>query len=123
MIRNESRPRHKGGSVTNDIAILSDRAAEVRRIRTEARRAADERRRRVLAHSDLAQRLTQQPLNFSSPEKWNGYVPPATGFWGPVSDPRPGSGEPRYEVPNDSPCYYALCELGRAVAERERGEG
>ncbi len=118
MITNESRPRHKGGSVTNDIAMLSDRATEVRRIRTDARRAADERRRRVLAHPDLAQRLTARPLGFQRPEQWNGYVPPASGFWGRLSRPS----DVPVEVPNNSPAYFALCELGRAVAERERAE-
>ncbi len=95
-------------------------AADVARIRAEARAAAAERRRRVLAHPDLAQRLTQQPLNFSSPGRWTGYVPPATGFWGPVSDSGIDSGGPDHEVANNSPCYFALRELGRAVAERER---
>ncbi len=46
----------------------------------------------------------------------NGYVPPASGFWGRVSRP----GELPAEIPNDSPIYLALCDLGRAVAERER---
>ncbi len=96
--------------------------ADIKRIREDARRAAAERRRRVLAYPDLAERLTKRPLGFARPELWTGYVPPATGFWGPVRDPRPGSGEPRHKVPNDSPAFFALCELGRAVAERERGE-
>ncbi len=92
-------------------------AAEVAGIRAEARAAAAERRRRVLAHPDLAQRLTERPLGFMRPEMWNGYVPPASGFSGRVTGP----GELPAEVANDSPVYFALCELGRAVAERERG--
>lgn len=48
----------------------------------EARRAArdenDRRRRLVLAHEDLAKRLTEPPLAHSAPERWTGFVPPAT---------------------------------------------
>lgn len=36
-----------------------------------------ERRARVLAHSDIAKRLTESPLNYPTPDMWNGYVPPA----------------------------------------------
>ncbi len=90
---------------------------DISRIRAEARSEAASRRKRVLAHPDLAKLLTERPLGFQRPEQWNGYVPPATGFWGRVSRP----GELPAEVPNNSPAYLALCELGRAVAERERG--
>ncbi len=93
-------------------------AQDIHRIRADAQRDAAERRRRVLAHPDLAEWLTRRPLSFVRPELWNGYVPPASGFWGPVSRPN----ELPVEVPNNSPCYYALCELGRAVVERERTE-
>lgn len=38
--------------------------------------AAEKKRRRamVLAHPDLAERLTQPPLGFTRPEQWCGYV-------------------------------------------------
>ncbi len=91
---------------------------DIRRIRAEARARTAERRRRLLAHPDIAQRLTERPLCFPRPGMWNGYVPPASGFWGRVSRP----GELPVEVPNNSPAYFAFCELGRAVAERERTE-
>lgn len=32
------------------------------------------RRERVLAHPDLAVRLTKPPINFKHPEQWNGYI-------------------------------------------------
>jgi hypothetical protein len=32
----------------------------------------------VLAHPDLAERLTQPPLSYQRPEQWNGFVPPDT---------------------------------------------
>lgn len=47
----------------------------------DARRAMGARRDNrvaVLAYADLAQRLTEPPLNFEHPHQWNGYVPPET---------------------------------------------
>jgi hypothetical protein len=37
-----------------------------------------ERRKAVLAHPDLAEKLMDPPLKMSSPEKWTGYVPSPT---------------------------------------------
>ncbi len=91
---------------------------DIARIRAGARSEAASRRKRVLAHPDLAKLLTERPLGFQRPEQWNGYVPPASGFWGRLSRPS----DVPVEVPNNSPAYFALCELGRAVAERERAE-
>ena len=66
-----------------------------------------ERRRRVLAHPDIAQRLTEPPLNMPTPEMWAGYIPPAevpsvNGY-----------------KPNMSPRRRALVEIVRAVRQRE----
>ncbi len=33
-------------------------------------------REAVLAHPDLAERLTRQPIGYVRPDQWNGYVPP-----------------------------------------------
>lgn len=35
-----------------------------------------ERRRLVLAHPDLAARLTQPPIGYREPAQWSGYIPP-----------------------------------------------
>lgn len=35
------------------------------------------RRSLVLRHPDLAAKLTDQPHNFTLPEQWTGYIPPA----------------------------------------------
>ncbi len=35
-------------------------------------------REAVLAHPDLAERLTQQPIGYVRPDQWNGFVPPET---------------------------------------------
>lgn len=44
----------------------------------QARIQCQARRDRVLAHPDIAAKLTKPPLNYSKPEIWNGYIPPAT---------------------------------------------
>lgn len=36
------------------------------------------RRDRVLAHPDLAKRLTEPPLGFPDPTDWSGWIPPQT---------------------------------------------
>ena len=68
----------------------------------EAQRAAAYRRNLVLRYPDLAAKLTQPPIGFSAPEKWNGYIPPATDCTGAM---------------NTAPCRRALLAL---VAEAER---
>lgn len=82
----------------------------------EAQEKCAERRRRVLAHPDIALRLTMRPLSFTTPEHWNGYigsseVPTISGY-----------------KPNMSPRRKALIAILRAVEKRENelaedGEG
>jgi hypothetical protein len=47
-----------------------------REAHARATQARQERRKRVLAHPDLAARLCQPPLGYGSPEQWNGFIPP-----------------------------------------------
>lgn len=68
----------------------------------EAQRAAAHRRGLVLRYPDITAKLTQPPIGFSAPEKWNGYIPPATDCTGAM---------------NTAPCRRALLAL---VAEAER---
>lgn len=68
----------------------------------EARRVAAHRRGLVLRYPDLAAQLTEHPINHSAPEKWNGYIPPATDCTGAMNTAR---------------CRPALLAL---VAEAER---
>lgn len=57
----------------------------------------------VLAHPDLAAKLTQQPLDYTRPEQWNGFVPPE--LWnGQI---------------NDSPRRAALVELVDEAMRRD----
>lgn len=60
-------------------------------------------REAVLAHPDLAQRLTEPPLGYARPQQWNGFVPPET-FNG---------------TRNDSPRRAALVELVEQARARE----
>lgn len=55
---------------------------------TEARRAAAHRRGLVLRYPDLAAKLTERPIGFSEPEKWNGFIPPATDCTGAMNTAR-----------------------------------
>lgn len=66
-----------------------------------ARTEAAHRRGLVLRYPDLAAKLTEPPIGFSAPEKWTGYIPPAT--WN--------------QAMNTAPCRPALLAL---VAEAER---
>lgn len=55
------------------------RAAVVKAWRSagaRSRQASIERRARVLAHPDLARRLTEPPLALSEPGRWSGWIPP-----------------------------------------------
>lgn len=44
----------------------------------EAKAHMTANRTAVLAHPDLAQRLTEPPLGWAKPEQWNGGIPPET---------------------------------------------
>jgi hypothetical protein len=83
-----------------------DRARQLARVTAEARQAARDRRRRVLAHPDLARRLALE-MGYTRPEAWSGYIPPATipAAHGPVT--------------NTSPRRAALIAVLYAVAERD----
>ncbi len=72
-----------------------------------------ERRERVLAHPDLAARLTQPPLNHTDPARWNGYVPPAT--WGDYTW-KDGTLDERK---NSSPERAALVDICAEALRRE----
>ncbi|MCM1943180.1 hypothetical protein NC239_33755 [Streptomyces sp. G3] len=71
----------------------------------EAQRAAAHRRGLVLRYPDLAEKLTQAPINHSRPDVWNGFIPPATDCTGAI---------------NTAPCRPALLAL---VAEAEARTG
>ncbi|MGW7001339.1 hypothetical protein ACWGCW_00580 [Streptomyces sp. NPDC054933] len=68
----------------------------------DAKTANAHRRGMVLAHRDLAAKLTAPPLEFPTPEAWTGFVPPATTCTGAI---------------NTAPTRAALVAI---VAEAER---
>lgn len=70
----------------------------------KAKEECAENRRRVLAHPDLAKRLTQPPIGMSSTDMWNGWIPP----------------EKWREAHNGSPVRRALVKLMEDVAHAER---
>lgn len=47
-----------------------------------------ERRRAVLAHPDLAERLCEDPLGYARPDQWTGFIPPAMWNQQPNTSPR-----------------------------------
>lgn len=91
-----------------------------RRAVAEAEQAAKVRRRRVLEHRDIAERLIRAPLRYSRPEVWNGYIPPATGPYGAKLPDRLGLGDGVDDAHNASPQRVALIEILKAVLEREQ---
>lgn len=93
--------------------------------REEAQRKNRERRARVLAHPDLARRLTQPPLSYKRPEQWNGYIAPrllAEDACSSCSNYSRGRC-PGHHVAkvNDSPRRAALVAIAREAAERAMG--
>lgn len=66
-----------------------------------------ERRQAVLRHPDLAAKLCEAPLSMSSPERWTGFVPPATQ-------------EARHrQVNSESPYRAQLVEIVEAAQQRD----
>lgn len=53
----------------------------------DARAICARRRALVLAHHDLAERLTQPPASFTRPDCWTGYIPPETCHGRPNTSP------------------------------------
>jgi hypothetical protein len=49
---------------------------EIGRALADAENTCRERRAAVLKYPDLAARLTQPPLSYSRPDRWNGWLPP-----------------------------------------------
>jgi hypothetical protein len=82
----------------------------IKQARAEAHAENARRRALVLKHPDLAEQLTQPPINHTTPQHWTGYIPPA-------HDPETfGGGQPL----NTSPIRAALAAL---LEEAERRAG
>lgn len=72
----------------------------------EGQAKADARRALVLKYPDLAQKLTEQPINCQRPEQWSGGIPPE--MW--------------REMPNDSPIRPAVLAILAEAERRDRAE-
>lgn len=81
------------------------------------RREAAERRKLVLAHPDLAARLTRPPLDYKTPDQWSGHIPPLM-IEGPY-DPRSPRGA---WIRNPSPQRIHLVAIVREAYARTCGE-
>lgn len=66
------------------LSVVSKMPAEWRRHAlmevTRAKARCKANRGRLLAHPDLAEKLTKAPMNLPDPAMWNGYIPPE--HWG-----------------------------------------
>lgn len=72
--RNEQLMRELPDTSPNPLAY--DRiAARLKPVMDEARQTTAANRAAVLAHPDLAKKLTEPPLGYARPEQWNGFVP------------------------------------------------
>ncbi|WP_017602230.1 hypothetical protein [Nocardiopsis lucentensis] len=105
-------PRRRGEpGIPADVKLMRELAVRAMRhgVEIDVTTNAD-RRRAVLAHLDLAERLCEEPLGFERPDQWTGFIPPA--MWN--------------QQPNTSPRRKALVEIydealarGRASAREE----
>jgi len=97
--------RRKGEpGIPGDIKLMQElaiRAMRLGQVEIEVTTNA-ERRRAVLAHPDLAARLTEPPLAYSDPSRWTGYIPPE--MW--------------QQLPNRSPRRTALVEIYEEALSR-----
>lgn len=129
----------QGCSVASECATPSPWSAPTRRAprwghlwRTkvaEAHDVAQARRRRVLAHPDLAAALTRWPVGYDRAEDWRGYVPPRE--WGEVgADPVTTKDENGQTIvvgwrerparTNESPYRVALVAISAEALRRDR---
>jgi hypothetical protein len=91
----------------------------------KSKRESQARRGRVLAHEDLAQRLTTPPLRLSSPRRWSGWIPPRTLAEDACThcerDNRRCSGLPHRARVNDSPVRRQLVDIATEAMTRDSG--
>lgn len=94
--------------------------------KAKSKRESQARRERVLAHQDLAGRLTEAPLRLSDPSRWSGWVPPgrlpedACTHCERAS--RRCSGWPHRARVNDSPVRRQLVDVATDAMRRDRVE-
>lgn len=94
----------------------------------KSKRESAARRARVLAHPDLARRLTDAPLGLSDPARWSGWIPPRTLAEEACVYCQSGKGNPacrgwphRARV-NDSPVRRQFVDIAAEAMRRESGQ-
>lgn len=91
----------------------------------KSKRESQARRERVLAHEDLAQRLTLPPLRLSAPSRWSGWIPPRLLAEDACTHCERGSticrGWPHRARVNDSPVRRQLVDIASEAMRRESG--
>ncbi|MCZ7413121.1 hypothetical protein [Streptomyces sp. WMMC897] len=85
-----------------DIRKQGDLKEFLQMLTTQAKNECARRRALVLRHPDLAAKLTEAPHCWTTPERWNGYIPPDTWNGGP----------------NRTPARVALLELVTEAEQR-----
>lgn len=92
-------------------------AALYREQRAKAESEQAERRKLVLAHEDLAKRLTLAPIGLADPKQWTGFIPPfmIEGAYNPLT-------QRNSWVRNPSPQRVHLVALCHEAYARTFGE-
>lgn len=94
--------------IPGDVALMRELAVRASRHGAEIDVTTNaERRRAVLSHPDLAERLCEHPLSYKRPDQWTGYIPPE--MW---------QGQP-----NRSPRREALVAIYEEALARSQGAG
>lgn len=105
------------------VAARAEMNRQWRTAMANSRAESAARRARVLAHEDLAKRLTEPPLRLSNPQRWSGWIPPRTLAEDTCAecarDRRACRGRPHLARVNDSPYRRALVEIAAEALRRE----
>jgi hypothetical protein len=118
-----------GGVGGEDIAQRRPVIRMWQEARARSKQESSARQARVLAHPDLARRLTDPPLKLSDPGRWSGWIPPKTLAEEACKscdggDPRPACrGWPHRSRLNDSPVRRQLVEIAAEAMRREQAGG
>jgi hypothetical protein len=85
---------------------------ECHKARQEHLRRNRDYKARVLAHPDIAARLTEPPMRYTRPDQWSGYIPPQ---WIAGAGDNPAEGRL-----NTSPYRAQLVDIMTELVQRER---
>jgi|SRR5699024_3997573 len=79
----------RGPGIPADVRLMRELAVRASRHGVEFDVTTNaERRRAVLSHPDLAERLCEHPLSYKRPDQWTGFIPPEMWQGQPNNSPR-----------------------------------